>query len=165
MKGEYLKMKKADVLKLLTNIQKGLKKHSPEILTAVGIVGMVTTTILAVKATPKAMELIDNKKEELELSPDESLKPIEVVKTAWKPYMPAVVTGVSSMACIIGASSIHVKRNAALMTAYQISNTALTEWKQKATESLGEEKVKEIRDKIKNDKKETVTKSDDGHNT
>ena len=27
-------------------------KHSPEILTGIGIAGMITTTVLAVKATP-----------------------------------------------------------------------------------------------------------------
>lgn len=158
-------MKKSEVLKLLKDVQNGLKKHSPEILTAVGIVGMVTTTIMAVKATPKAMKLIDDKKEELELKPDESLTPVETVKTAWKPFVPVVVTGVASMACIVGASSLHVKRNAALMTAYQISTTALNEFKEKAVETIGEEKVKEVTEKIKSDKKEKLTNPSDGHNT
>lgn len=158
-------MNKQNVMNFLKTIQNGMKKHSPEILTAVGIVGMATTVVLAVKATPKAMELIEEKKDELGLEPDEKLPPIETVKAAWKPYVKPAITGITSTACIIGASSIHVKRNAALMTAYQISNTALSEWKQKATEALGEEKVKEIKDKIKEDKKEKASVSNDGHNT
>ena len=158
-------MKKENVMNFLKTVQNGMKKHSPEILVALGIAGMATTVILAVKETPKAMKLIDAKKEELGLKPEEKLPPIETVKTAWKPYVKPAIVGVASTACIIGSSSIHVKRNAALMTAYQISNTALAEWKQKATEALGKEKVQEIQDKIKEEKKEHLSKSNTGHNT
>ena len=70
---------------LLSNFVRGaqasLKKRSPEILIGMGIAGMVTTTILAVKATPKAVELINDRKEELEV---DTLNPIETVKAAWK---------------------------------------------------------------------------------
>ena len=56
-----------------------ISKHSPEILTAIGIVGMITTSVMAVKATPKAIELLHEKESEVG-----KLTPIETVKTAWK---------------------------------------------------------------------------------
>ena len=154
-------MNKESILKLFNTVKAGTIKHSPEILTGIGIAGMVTTTILAVKATPKAMQLIDYKKMEVfdSLDPEDipgnntdytdmSLTPIEVVKTAWKPYIPAVVTGVASITCLIGASSVNAKRNAALATAYELSKTALTEYKEKVIETVGEKKEEVIREKV-----------------
>ena len=129
-------------------------KHSPEILTGIGIFGMITTTVMAVKATPKAMQLIQDKKDELSTEygmtvDDLSYK--EVVKAAWKPYIPAVLTGVTSICCIVGASRINSKRNAALATAYKISERALVRYRDKVIDTIGEKKEKEIREKIAQD--------------
>ena len=99
-----------------------MKKHSPEILTGIGVAGMIATTVMAVKATPKAILLINEKEVELKV---EKLTLAETVKTTWKCYIPAAITGVSSIACIIGASSVNARRNAALATAYTLSETAL----------------------------------------
>lgn len=128
-----------------------LKKHSPEILTGIGVAGMVTTTIMAVKATPKAILLINEKEVEERV---EKLTPVETVKTVWKCYIPAAVIGVLSIACIIGASSVNAKRNAALATAYTLSETALKEYKDKVLETVGEKKEEEIRAAIAKDKLE-----------
>lgn len=152
-------MKKSDVMKFIRSVRISASKHSPEILTAIGIAGMVTSTVLAVKATPKALKQIDEvKREECK----NELTPVETVKTAWKPYVPAVVTGVASIACLIGSNSVHTKRNAALMTAYKISETALSEYKEKVIETIGEKKEKSIRESINKDKldKKPVSKSE-----
>lgn len=144
-------MNKQTVTKWFKEIKSSAVKHSPEILTAVGIVGMISTTVMAVKATPKALKLIEKKK--VEEDKDE-LTAIETVKVAWKPYVPAVVTGVVSTACLIGANSVHAKRNAALATAYQLSTTALNEYREKVVETVGEKKEKAIHDKIAKDRVE-----------
>jgi len=70
------------------------------------------------------------------------------VKTTWKCYIPAAVTGVLSVACLIGASSVNMKRNAALATAYTISETALKDYKEKAVEIVGPKKEQAIRDAV-----------------
>lgn len=142
-------MNKEKVTKMFKDIRSGLSKHSPEILTGIGIAGMITTTVLAVKATPKALQMIEEKKEE---ENKEQLTVIETVKTTWKPYIPAVVTGTVSVACLIGANSVNLKRNAALATAYQLSSTALADYKEKLVEVVGEKKEKVILDKIAQDK-------------
>ena len=128
-------------------------KHTPEILTGLGIAGMAATTVIAVRATPKAIELIEEKKREEGV---EKLKPAEIVKTTWKCYIPAAVTGATSVGCLLGASSVNARRNAALAAAYNISTTALTEYKDKVVETIGEKKERDIReaisaDKVKND--------------
>lgn len=154
-------MNKPNMAALFKDVKMAASKHSPEILTGLGIAGMITTTILAVKATPKALELIEDKKEELDLYPTDNLTPVETVKATWKCYIPAAVTGVSSIACLIGASSVNAKRNAALMTAYNLSATALTEYKEKVLETVGEKKEQIIRNKVAEERinKEPVNQS------
>ena len=141
-------MTKPNVRKIMKSIGNTLSKRSPEILTGIGIAGMVTTTILAVKATPKAMEI---KKSNEELK-GEKLTKIEVVKVAWKPYIPAAITGVVSTACLVGASSVNLRRNAVLATAYKLSENALTEYREKVVETIGKKKEKDIRNSIDKDR-------------
>jgi len=159
-------MKKLIMPAGIKKIQKVLTRKSPEILTGIGIAGMITTTVLAVKATPKALRLIDEAEHKKAVAwnnenPDYDngadrikLTKTETVKAAWKPYIPAVVTGVCSVACIIGANSVHLRRNAALATAYQLSTTAFNEYKEKVVETIGEKKEKVVRQNIAKDKVE-----------
>ena len=142
-------MNKDILAKFFKNAQATLSKRSPEILTGIGIAGMLGTTVMAVKATPKALKLIEEKKKEDNV---EKLSPVDVVKTTWKCYIPAAVTGVTSTACLIKATSINTRRNAALVTAYNLSKTALDEYKDKVVETIGEKKEKLIQDSIAKDK-------------
>lgn len=137
-------MKKADVTKFIRGVQRTISKRSPEIFTAIGVASGVGAVILAVNATPKAMVLLEEAKQEK----GEELTPVEKVKVAWKPYLPAVATEVFSIACIVGASSRHARRNAALATAYKLSETALAEYREKVVETVGEKKEKDIREKV-----------------
>ena len=137
-------MNKQDVTKFINVAKTAVSKHSPEILTGIGIAGMITTTVLAVKATPKALLLIDNAK----YDKGEPLTKVEVVKTAWRPYIPAIATGIASTACLIGASSVSTRRNAALATAYQLSTTALADYKEKVVETIGEKKEQVVRERV-----------------
>lgn len=148
-----------NVRKLFKDASILAKKHSPEILTGIGVAGMIATTVMAVKATPKAILLVNEKEVDLGV---EKLEPVEVVKATWKCYIPAAITGVASIACIIGASSVNMRRNAALATAYTISETALKEYKGKVLETIGEKKEQSIRDAIAKDRieKNPVTNSE-----
>lgn len=138
-------MNKPNVTKIFNDTKAVVSKHSPEILTSLGIAGMITTTVLAVKATPKALTLIEEKKREDRV---EELTPIETVKVAWKPYIPVVLTGTFSIACLIGANSVNARRNAALATAYKLSETAFADYKEKVVETIGEKKEKTVKEKV-----------------
>ena len=74
-------------------------KHSPAILTGLGIAGMGASLIFAVKATPKAKECIEKKKQELK---KEKLNVREAVGATWKHYIPSAITFVASTGCLIG---------------------------------------------------------------
>ena len=152
-------MGKTNLATIVASTRQFVSKRSPEILTGIGIAGMISTAVLAVKATPKAMELIEEKKREEWL---DKLSPIEMVKVSWKPYIPAIVTCVTSTACLIGASSVSAKRNAALATAYKLSETALTEYREKVIETIGEKKERTVRDKVAEErvKKNPVSKNE-----
>lgn len=145
-------MNKPNLSKFFKDVKNVVGKHSPEILTGIGIAGMATTVILAVKATPKALDLIA----EAEDKKDEELTKLEVVKTAWKPYIPVAISGMVSAVCIVGATSVNVRRNAALATAYKIAETSLHEYHEKVIETIGEKKETAIRDKVH---KERITKN------
>ena len=152
-------MSKFNLTKAVKSIKGVLERHAPEILTGIGVAGMVTTTILAVKATPKACLLINDRKDELEV---EKLSVTELVKTTWKCYIPAAVTCGASIACLVGASSVNFKRNAALATAYKLSEAALSEYKDAVIETIGEKKEQSVRDKVAEEriKKNPVSKSE-----
>lgn len=151
-------MNKNDLIKMFNTAKRAIGKKSPEILIAFGITGLVTTTVLAVKATIKAVpELEKAEKDNIEKQVKEGVPGPEVrngvpfpvaVKTVGKYYIPAVVSGAVSIACIIGANSVHSKRNAAIATAYKLSEKALTEYKETVLEEVGEEKAAVIKDKI-----------------
>jgi hypothetical protein len=125
----------------------------------IGITGMVTTTVLAVKATPKALLLMEERKRELDV---DKLTQVETVKATWKCYVPAAISGVASIACIVGSNSVNARRNAALATAYKLSETAFAEYRDGVVETSGEKKERSVRDKVseKQVKDNPVSKSE-----
>lgn len=138
-------MSKLGIVNVVGGIQTTAKQHMPELLTGVGIAGMIATTIFAVKGTPKALRLIEEEKAKKET---EKLTPVDTVKATWKCYIPAAVTGTLSIACLIGGSTVSAKRNAALAAAYSLSESAIREYKDKVVETIGEEKEREVRDAV-----------------
>lgn len=151
-----------------------LKRHSSTILTVVGSIGVITTTVLAVKATPKALELIEDEKnrknnELLEEALDDGheicsqidkLEPLEIVKVAWKPYIPAVISGLSTIACIFGANYLSVKKQASLMSAYALLDSTYNEYRKRIRELHEEDSVK-VEHEIIKAKFDKNTKLDD----
>lgn len=126
-------------------LAKRLRMYSPEILIGIGISGMIYSTVLAVQSTPKAMMLIKEKKKKLK---KDKLKPIETFKAAFKCYIPSTTITVISVGCIIAASNINHKRNAALATAYSLSESALKLYQEKVIETIGEKKEQQIKDEV-----------------
>lgn len=142
---------KKEITKSFLSLKTAIKKHSPEILTGIGIAGMITTTVMAVRATPKALILIEERKEEIRA---EKLEAMDMVKTTWACYIPAAITGTLSVACLIGASSVNARRNAALATAYTLSESALKDYQGKVIEMFGEKKNEAVKDAVAKDKVE-----------
>jgi hypothetical protein len=125
-----------------------LRRNSSTILTCVGAAGVVGTAVMAVKATPKALTLI----KEAEKEKGEKLTKLEVVKIAGPSYIPAVITGAATIACIFGSNVISKHQQASLMSAYALLDSSYKEYRNKVDELYGEEAGENIRAEIAKDK-------------
>ena len=172
----------------LMNVYNGVKgkveKHSPEILMGVGVAGVITTTVMACRATmklddilveaaetrEKIKEVAENPAYEDKYTEEDAKKDLVInytqtaVKVA-KLYAPAVAVGVISVGCLLGSHDILRKRNAALSAAYLTVDKSFKEYKQRVIDRVGEEVEKEIRYGIKAEEIiETVT-DEEGNET
>ena len=130
---------------VVKSVTDATKLHSPEILTGLGIAGMITSTVLAVRATPKALKLIEQEKKKQDCK---KLSAKDMIRVTWKCYIPSAATGIASAGCIICALSEANRRYAAIATAYNLSESALREYQEKVIETVGEKKEREIRDAV-----------------
>lgn len=133
----------------LDSLGNAFKKHSPEICIGAGIGGLIFSIVVAIKVTPKALDLINKKKEELNT---DKLSKAEEFKASWKCYIPVVSVAAVSSFLIIAGTKENLKRNAALSAAYAISESALLDYRNKVRETIGERKEQDIRDSIAEDK-------------
>lgn len=136
--------------KVLQHSKKFFKRNSSTILTCVGAAGVVATTVLAVKATPKALYLLEQAKEEK----GEQLTKLEVVNVAGPVYIPTIITGVSTIACIFGANALNKRQQAALMSAYALLDNSYKEYKKKVVELYGDDADIRVRQEIVKDQYE-----------
>lgn len=134
-----------------------LKKYSPEILTGLGITGVVAGTVMACVATTKLDKTLEPHKQKLDdihenPNPDEKehRKDIftEYAKTGFdlaKLYAPSVAIESAAIACLLGSHKIMRNRNAALAAAYTTVSSAFDSYKKRVAEKVGEDVEKEIR--------------------
>jgi hypothetical protein len=162
-----------------------LKKYSPEILMVVGVVGIVTSTVLACKATLKAEDVIENAKDkmdkihqakelsdgnpaEVEVYTQEDYKKdltIVYAQAAWdftKLYGPAITLGVASIGCILGAHGIMRKRNLALVAAYKAVEQSFSDYRKRVVAELGVEKDRQFKYGITKEKITAIETDENG---
>lgn len=150
-------MTKADFRNFFNDLKTKADQNAPEILIGLSIAGTVSAVVLAVNATPKALKRIEAKKQELGV---DKLTAWETVKTTWTCYIPTATALGFSTGCALGSQSIHAKRNAAIATAYKISETALSEYREKVVETIGEKKEQAVRDKVAQEQLDKVDVSE-----
>lgn len=121
-----------------------ITNNASTILSGAAVLGVVTTAVLAVRAVRPAQNMV------LDARPDpgEDVSRLDMIKFTWKAWLPAAGTGVATIACIIGANQIGLRRNAALVGAYTIADTAFRQYKDEVLEQLGENKERKIRDSV-----------------
>lgn len=138
-------MKKSRALQnIAKNSKLYLRSHSSTILTCIGAVGVIITSVTTAKATVKAFELIN----EAECEKKDSLTKKETVALVGKLYIPPVLIGVSTIACIFGANVLNKKQQAMLSSAYALASTSFKEYKDKVKELYGEETHNNVVDAI-----------------
>jgi hypothetical protein len=116
----------------------------------VGAAGVVATTVAAVKATPKALALLEDAKKEK----GEELTNLEKVKIAGPAYIPTAVIGVSTLACVFGANILNKRNQASLMSAYALVDSGYKDYRNKVDELYGKEAGEQVRAGLAQDKYE-----------
>lgn len=142
---------------LVRSSQLFIKRNASTILTVVGGAGVVTTTVLGIKATPKALLLLEEAKQEK----GEDLTKLEKVKVAAPVYIPTMVSGVATLTCVFGANILNKRHQAALTSAYALLDNSYKEYKAKVEELYGEDADEQIKDGIAKDKYEEPETTDD----
>lgn len=133
---------------LLLSTKTFWNRNGSTILTCIGGAGVIATTVMAVKATPKAVTLLEEAKKEK----GEDLTKLEVVKVAGPVYIPSVITGVTTLACIFGANSLNKRQQAALMSAYALLDKSFKDYKNKVRDLYGNEAETKVIEEIAKDK-------------
>lgn len=121
-----------------------LYRNSSTILTIIGTIGVVATAVMAVRATPKASRDLDRATYEK----GEELSKLEIVRVAGPTYIPTVVMGTATIACIFGANVLNKRKQASMMSAYALMDRSFKEYRSKLIELKGEDVDKEVRDAV-----------------
>lgn len=177
----------ASVSRSLHKVGFKFKKHSPEILVVAGVVGIVTSTIMACKATTKVSEIVDETKETIDIIHDSvgkglhtsdgeeytqevANKDLAIVYAQTglkfvKLYGPSVVLGVASIGCMVGSNRILRKRNIALAAAFKAVDTSFKEYRGRVIDRFGKEMDRELRFGIKAKEIEETVVDENGNET
>ena len=171
---------KESLMKTYKRTELKVRKHSPEILAGVGVVGVIASTVMACKATTKLSDILEESKDQLDqiktvavdpayadkYSEDDAKKDTTItyvqtgVKVA-KLYAPSVILCAGSLGCLLASNNILKKRNAALSAAYMTVDKSFKEYRKRVAERFGDEVEKEIRYNIK--AKEVTTVDENGN--
>lgn len=144
-----------------------LRKKSPEILLAAGVVGFVGTVVLACKATLKADEILDEHEKKTkdieeamsiaEKYPDEydydkevyerdlAILKLKTVGKFVRLYAPAIAVGSVSIACLITSRNILNKRYLAVVSAYNALSEVFQTYRKRVVDEYGEKLDKHFR--------------------
>lgn len=166
-----------------------LKKHSPEIFMVAGVVGTVTSTVMACKATTKVNDIleptkdtidivhkgmedgyIENEKGKQEYTQEDGKKDLTIIYTQTgiklaKLYAPSVALGVISIAGIVTGHHILKKRNLALAAGYALIDKSFKEYRKNVVDRFGEAIDKELRYSIKAQEVEEIVVDENGNQT
>jgi hypothetical protein len=137
---------------LIKHSQKFIFDNSPAILTALGVVGTVSTAVLAGRAAVRATDVLREAEQEAELMDEPPLSARDKVELTWDIWAPTVASGVLTVSATISSNYISTKRATAIATAYAIAERAFDEYRGKVTEKVGSKKEQGIRDDLAQDR-------------
>lgn len=121
-----------------------LRRRAPTILTIIGSAGVVVTAVLAARATPKALHILEETREEK----NKELTVLETILEAGPVYFPAVAMGTASILCIVGSNLLNHKTQQSLASAYALMDRGFKEYRNKLIELHGEEVDLEVRNAL-----------------
>lgn len=124
-------------------------KNEPEIFTGLGIGSLIFSTGYGIYITFKTSKLIQKLKTE-----NKDISKSELFKKVWLYYIPVVLACGLSITSIILGNKAMMKKNAALMAAYTMAESAYREYRDQTLKTVGEVKEQQIREKVVEEKME-----------
>ena len=134
------------------NIIKLCKQNSASILTGLGVAGVFSTAVLAAKDTPKALRLLEEKEEYKLEHYGCKLTKMEKALAIIPAYLPTILMGTATTACILGANHINKQNQAALIAAYTYLDSEYKAYQNKVKEVFGEAAEKKVMEEIEKDR-------------
>lgn len=131
-----------------SNTKRNLSKHSPLIMTGLGVVASVGAVVTAFKVAPKAKSVLEEVNENINPE-DKKIKQIWDKTKAVAPLVaPVVLQEAVAIGCIVGSYKVNSKRLVALSTAYTLSETRFDEYRKQVIKNFGERKEQKVHDDI-----------------
>lgn len=142
----------------LSNSKMFLKNRSSTILAFISAAGVIATTVMAVKATPKALLLLEN----AEYEKGDDLTTLEKIKVAAPVYIPSILIGTATIASIFSIDLLGKRNQAALTSAYALIDSSYKEYREKVASLYGKDADNNVKNSIAEDKyDETEDLADD----
>lgn len=126
------------------NLKHIFHQNLPLILTSMAVTGTISTVVLAVKATPQAHIDIANAQSEQ----TEPLSAVDKVRLTWRYYIPTALVGGATLSAILGAHGVNMRRQAALVGLYSLTDRAFSEYKDKMVDVIGPKKEAQAREDL-----------------
>ena len=150
-----------DISKLIGRKVLLIQKNSPTVLFGAGVVGVITTAVLASRATLKLDKVINETQQNLmaletmketrteytssDFHKDAIYIYTKSVAEIGKLYAPTIVVGTMSIGALAGAHRILNQRNLALSAAYAAVDRSFAQYRERVIADLGEAKDDEYR--------------------
>ena len=152
----------------ISTVTNKLQKHSPEILIVAGVAGVITSTVMACRATLKVNDILAESNETVnkikETASNEEYKDVyseedkkkdlticylQTGLKLTKLYAPAVCLGALSLGAILKSNGILRKRNVALAAAYATVDQSFKQYRGNVIERFGEKIDYELKSNLK----------------
>lgn len=124
------------------NVRRYINDNSPAILSGLGVLGFITAIGMAIKATPKAMEILDEKAEK-----ENSTRYDQAIAVA-PVYSPTVGMVLISTACIVAGNYVHNYRYGAMLALYSVTERTLQKWQSSVMDEVSKKKYEQVRDRV-----------------
>jgi len=127
------------------------KHNSASILTGFGVVGVIATAVSVAKATPLALDILEEQQEIVMEKEMRHLTKFEEALCVLPSYIPSIALGLATITCIISSNHISKQKQAMLTSAYALLNEQYGEYRNKVTQIFGADGEAKVREEIAKD--------------
>jgi hypothetical protein len=127
------------------NLKNEIIKRSPELLLGGGILGFVSAVIMSARATPKAMQILEEGRYKRRY---EEYTTVSKVKDVAPAYIPTAAMVLLSTGMLLASDHITRNRYASLLALYSIAGRALSDWDSSTADNVSKKKYHQIKERV-----------------